>query len=448
MKQKFWRVLCLAFMVVLTVGFACSPADDPAADPGDGAKENLTPLVWNTFLGGPANEFVQGCALGPDRSIYVLISQESRTGYYPMLARFSASGTLLWKSYLGDAEPSVNWIEETGDIAVDQNGNAYVMGLCSATWGSPIRPFTDYDDVFVAKLDPEGKLEWNTFLGGESRDKGQGIAVTGDGSVLVTGASPYSWGNPRHPHSKGGTDIFLARLSSSGTLLWNSFTGYGTNTRCCVDGNDAIFVVGEATGTWGNPVRNFTKHDYYHTDIFAAKFNAEGSLIWNTFLGGIGLELDPCIAVDTNGNSYVGGSTWDFPWGEPLIPYSYFSDGFVAKLDAEGRLQWHTFIGSRGWDSVKDIVVQGDQGILFCGTNEDPWTQPVFSCSDNDHGFYSSMDPAGGLRWTISLGGGPSALAMDSEGKHVVAGQASFSWGKPLNPLFSPVDVFLAKFVK
>ena len=73
-------------------------------------------------------------------------------------------------------------------IAVDGSGNVYVAGYSSATWGSPVRAFGTGDDGFVAKLDSSGNLIWNTFLGGaRGRLMSTAIAVDGSGNVYVTG---------------------------------------------------------------------------------------------------------------------------------------------------------------------------------------------------------------------------------------------------------------------
>ena len=53
-----------------------------------------------------------------------------------------------------------------GRLAIDGSGNIYVTGYSDATWGSPVRAYTAGVDAFVAKLDSSGALVWNTFLGG------------------------------------------------------------------------------------------------------------------------------------------------------------------------------------------------------------------------------------------------------------------------------------------
>ena len=55
-------------------------------------------------------------------------------------------------------------------------GNVYVAGYSSATWDSPVRAFSGVYDAFAAKLDSNGTLIWNTFLGSGGTDHGYAVA--------------------------------------------------------------------------------------------------------------------------------------------------------------------------------------------------------------------------------------------------------------------------------
>ena len=109
-------------------------------------------------------------------------------------------------------------------IAVDKDGNVYVTGVSTATWGTPINPHSGAYDIIVLKLDSSGTLLWHTFHGSGSYDYGYGIAVDNDGNVYVTGYSYDTWGTPINPYSDG-SDIVVLKLNSSGTLLWHTFHG-------------------------------------------------------------------------------------------------------------------------------------------------------------------------------------------------------------------------------
>ena len=74
-------------------------------------------------------------------------------------------------------------------IAVDVNGNSYVTGSFqgSATFGSTTLTSSGGSDIFIAKLDSSGNWLWAKNAGGTGADIGNGIAVDADGNSYVTG---------------------------------------------------------------------------------------------------------------------------------------------------------------------------------------------------------------------------------------------------------------------
>ena len=73
-------------------------------------------------------------------------------------------------------------------------------------------------------------------------------------------------------------------------------------------------------------------------------------VVWHTFLGGSGADHGRELARHSDGSLYVAGSS-RASWGTPLGDYDDGgSDALVAKLDSDGGLLWHTFLGGTGWD--------------------------------------------------------------------------------------------------
>jgi hypothetical protein len=157
-------------------------------------------------------------------------------------------------------------------------------------------------DAFAAKLSPSGDLLWNTFLGSSgSDDYGYAITLGSDGNLHLAGTSNFGWGDPRRAYS-GSEDYFVAKLDSSGNLLWNTFLGgSGRDSGYAalgVDGSGNIYTVGGNAANWGSPVRAYS----YDEDAFAVKQDGSGNLLWNTFLGGGGIDWGIGITVDSSGN--------------------------------------------------------------------------------------------------------------------------------------------------
>ena len=237
-----------------------------------------------------------------------------------------------WLTFLGGSDYDGGF-----GIAVDAGGNVYVTGRSDASWGSPVRAYSGgYGDAFVAKLNNNGSLQWNTFLGGSNNDYGHGIAVDAGGNVYVTGYSKDSWGSPVRAHS-GSADAFVAKLNNNGSLQWNTFLGGSNNDfghDIAADAGGNAYVTGGSDASWDSPVRAHSGG----SDAFVAKLCSDGGLLWNTFLGSSKYDFGHNIAVNAGGNAYVTGVS-DASWDTPLRPHSGGSDAFVVKLNSKGELE-------------------------------------------------------------------------------------------------------------
>ena len=328
-------------------------------------------------------------------------------------------------------------------ITVDGNGNVFVAGMSKASWGSPIHPYTGAEDIFVARLDSSGMLVWNTFLGSSSFDEARSIAVDGNGNVFVAGYSDATWGTPIHPFTFD-YDVVVARLDSSGTLAWNTFLGgvgpdYGWGAA--VDGSGNVFVIGTSSSTWGSPVRPYAADD----DAFVARLNSSGTLAWNTFLGGVGTDYGYGVAVDGSGNVFVAGTS-KASWGWPVRPYTA-DDGFAARLNSSGTLVWNTFLGGTGSDIAVGVAVDGSGNVFIAGSSKASWGSPVRPYTAND-AFAARLNSSGTLAWNTFLGGSAvdlgSAVAVDGNGNVYVAGHSFDTWGEPIMPYSDNIDAFAA----
>ena len=82
-----------------------------------------------------------------------------------MWSKLDGNGTLLWNTFLGGN--STDWVY---NVAADPAGNILVSGKSTASWGSPLRAYSGGEDGYAAKLDGSGALLWKTSLGGSGAD--------------------------------------------------------------------------------------------------------------------------------------------------------------------------------------------------------------------------------------------------------------------------------------
>jgi Beta-propeller repeat len=433
------------------IGFALS-----AYDPARSLFIDPT-LTWNTFIGSSNDDYAYGIAVDTNGNVYITGYSDaswgtpvnSHAGYIDaFLAKLDPNGALEWNTFIG----SSNW-DEGRAIALDASGNVYVAGFSVTSWGAPVTPHAGDFDAFIAKLDgTTGALMWNTFMGSSSDDYILGIAVAPNGKVYVAGQSRASWGTPVNLHA-GDYNAFAAKLDTNGALEWNTFMGSGSGDYgfgIAVDASGSVYMVGQSFANWGTPVNPYSGNTPYagSNDTFAAKLDPNGILVWNTFMGSSGGDYVSGIALDSSGSVYVTGYS-GVSWGTPITPHAGNEDAYVAKLDATtGALVWNTFMGSTSGDTGLGIAVDASGNVYVPGYSYSSWGTPINSHAGGLDAFAAKLDANGAVLWNTFMGGSGSdtgnGIAVDVGGNVYVTGYSD-SWGSPINPHSGSTDVFAAK---
>jgi Collagen triple helix repeat (20 copies) len=269
-----------------------------------------------------------------------LVNVSSETVF---VAKFSSAGECIWASQA--VTSGVNALAL--GIAVDYDGNAYITGSFEdeIAFGSITLTSTgNLEDVFVAKLDPNGGWLWATFASSDSTDIGRGIVVNCDGDVYITGefASLLAFnGTLIFLASAGGTNIFVAKLDTDGNWIWAERAGSDTTSDSkgndiAIDCNGDIYI----TGSFADDAvfDSIIIDSDGGRDIFVAKADPDGNWLWAVNAGGAGDDDGCALAVDEHLNVYVTGLiTGNASFGNiDLSPPNASANVFVAKLDFNG----------------------------------------------------------------------------------------------------------------
>ncbi len=178
------------------------------------------------------------------------------------------------------------------------------------------------------------------------------------------------------------------------------------------------------------------------SDVYVAKFSSTGSLLWSTYLGGADFETAVGIATDSQGNCIVVGQTNspDFTTKNANDSvYNTNGDGFIAKYTAAGVLSWSTFIGGSGYDEAMAVVVDQTGNITVVGDTYSA-NFPVLKCYDNSRTgsediFVLKLNATGGVQWGTYFGGTGTgleegyAITADLSGNYIIAGRSTSDSG-------------------
>ena len=137
------------------------------------------------------------------------------------------------------------------------------------------------------------------------RDReGRGIAnKASSGNIYVTGGT---YGGLDSNTSSGGQDIFLVKYNSDAEKQWTRQLGSSSNDAgrgVAVDSNNNIYV----TGTTAGGLDGYTNSG--EQDIFLVKYDLNGNKLWTRQLGTSASDIAHGVAVDSSNNIYVTGET-------------------------------------------------------------------------------------------------------------------------------------------
>ncbi|HEY1406512.1 MAG TPA: SBBP repeat-containing protein, partial [Spirochaetota bacterium] len=127
-----------------------------------------------------------------------------------------------WTRLLGAAST----LSEGHGIAVDANGNSYVVGYTQGNFDGQTK--TGATDLFVSKYDVSGVKQWSKLLGVSGYlTEGFGIALDSTGNLYITG---FTQGSIDGQTYSGGDALFVAKYDTSGNRQWTRLLGAGPGT--------------------------------------------------------------------------------------------------------------------------------------------------------------------------------------------------------------------------
>lgn len=261
-------------------------------------------------------------------------------------------------------------------LVIDAAGNRYLVGAFqdTATFGvgrsaSQLRS-RGGDDAFVTKYDAAGSLAWARQIGGQLVDIGRGVALGANDTLYVAGqfSTSVSFGNGVALNSQGQGDGFLVRYDRDGTPQWAARIGSPTGDAAFAVapiGADVIvvgFFSGTATLSQANGAAGATLTSAGASDIFVARYNAVGNLLWARQAGGSGNDVPRAVATDSAGElSVTGGFSSTATFGSPGVSRQLTSVGlddlFVARYGPGGELRWATQAGGAKADRGLGIAL-------------------------------------------------------------------------------------------
>jgi hypothetical protein len=402
-------------------------------------------ITWNSAQAGDgshgfwANAY--DAAGNSSRSASVFVTTSNSTTGTPGQLQWVKTALTVW------AED----VAETWSITTDKSGNTIIAGDYndSINLGSGALPSSVVGiyDGFVAKYSPQGALLWSKTFGGAGNSSAKGVATDSQGNIIVVGSfsTTVNFGGVSlralDPYNQGVGDMFVAKYSPAGSLLWverfgGSLPDYAT--AVAVDGSDNIFFAGWFQSTDANFGGGIILSAGGNVNFAVAKLSSSGTTLWARNWGG-SLAQAYGLAVDSSGNVVVTGrfsGSTDFGGGAISAVGQY--SVFVAKYSgANGSYVWaRGFGGASGANVGQSVAVDPTTGNVivtggFTGTAN--FGGGAVSSGSGEALFLAGYGSSGNFLWLDTYGGSGgtdqgNAVAIDGAGHLVLTGLKATPW--------------------
>jgi len=222
-------------------------------------------------------------------------------------------------------------LNKDSKVSTDLKGNIFIAGCFywnNLKLGSTTLANAGYDDIFLAKYDSLGNILWAKKAGGAEGDVVKGIDTDTSGSIFITGyfeSASILFGSTTltNADATGSTnDIFLAKYNASGNLLWATSAGSTFSEEAqsvSCDANGNTFI----TGNFRSPITfgSTTLITNGYNDIFLVKYNGIGNVLWAKGEGGTEQDYGTSVSIDANGDALITGGyiSYTIPLGPRIL---------------------------------------------------------------------------------------------------------------------------------
>ena len=268
----------------------------------------------------------------------------------------------------------------------------------------------------LVKLTNIGTTQQSAFSTSASPTSGlttaQSTVVDASGNVYVVGNATGDYGNQIN---QGTQDTYLTKYDSAGQVVWTEMLGSAGTASAyslALNPKGGVVVAGSTTGQ----VMQTAVSDG-NNDSFVAEYDSSGNQTWVKQIQTLNNNQAAAVSVDASGNVYIGGQvTGVIGKGQTN---NGGNDAYVAKLDSKGNVVYEQQYGSSGNDSAAATATTSDGGLLVASVL-------------NGHAVvskYAGGDATQAPVWTEDLGalqaGGSIGGMTVSNGKVYITGTTS-----------------------
>ncbi len=351
-------------------------------------------------------------------------------------ATTDADGSLVLRTASGEVRHRAPRAYQMIDGERRYVGCGYTIGA-DGTVGFAV---AGHDATRPLVIDP--LLRFSTYLGGDSPDRAQSVALDAAGDIYLAGrtfSTDFPVEGAYQSFNGGNYDAFVTKVNAAGNdVVYSTYVG-GSDFDTAQ--GVAVTAAGEAVFTGYTGSTNFpTLLPFQATlaagiDSFVVRLNAAGNaLVTSSYLGGGGADQAFGLALDAAGTIYVGGDTNSTNLATTVNAIQPSNaggahDGFYAQITSGGLLATLSYIGGAADDSVKAVAVDSGGNLYLTGSAEPgfPTLTPFQASAGGISAFLTKVNSSMTSYAFSSLFGGSNTdigtgIAVDASGNSYLTG--------------------------
>jgi hypothetical protein len=220
-------------------------------------------------------------------------------------------------------------------------GEGYVMTGYSSSFGAGLD-----SDVYLIKIDEQGKKLWEKTYGGSGWDTGYSVIESGTNGYMIAGYTTST--------GLGKSDMYVVKVDANGNCLWAHSYGGGREDRavCIIRAEDGGYIVAGKSQSY--TARGFG------WDIILMKISEDGRELWNRPYPAAEAEIGNCLIRANNGGYIMAGTKKCYGMCDSNI--------YVIRTDAEGNSAWVRVFSGKNNEFANSICRAEDKGYVILGT--------------------------------------------------------------------------------
>ncbi|RDC64883.1 T9SS type A sorting domain-containing protein [Adhaeribacter pallidiroseus] len=332
------------------------------------------------------------------------------------IIKIRANGTKEWdKTIGGESDEALTALQQTPD-------GGYILG-------GKNNGFQVLNDYRVVRLNAQGKMEWETTIGGSGNDYLSSIQLTPDGGYLLGGSSASDAGGDKSEPSRGSSDFWLVKIKANGTKEWDKIFGGDDADHLAVIQNtqDGGYILGGTSNS--NQSNDKSEAGKGQEDYWIVKISEEQLLTaqWNRRYGGKSTDNFTAMIRTKDGGYLAGGYTNSGLSGDKTQPGREKNDYWIVKTDKNGQKLWDKRYGGSNHDYLNHVIQTQDGGYLLAGSSlsEKSGDKSAGSRGDRDY-WIVKTNAQGNIEWDKTFGGSGydelKKVAQLSTGQYLLGG--------------------------